>query len=73
MVTVMSLKDGSVFVLSSHSHEMMSSYLLTPTLLPRYNLGCRAFFLDSGKKKTGKKKNMQKQTNVLETEYFLKK
>lgn len=55
MVTVTRLKDGSIFVLSSHSHAMMQSYLLTPTLLPAYNLGCRAFFFDSGKKKTGKK------------------
>lgn len=51
MVTVTRLKDGSIFVLSSHSHAMMQSYLLTPTLLPAYNLGCRAFFFDSGKKK----------------------
>lgn len=62
MMTVIRLKDGSVFVLSSHSHEMMPSYLLTPTLLPRYNLGCRAFFFDSGKKKKKQVRNF-KNTN----------
>lgn len=38
MLTVMTLKASSIFVLSSHCHELMPSYLLAPTLLPRYDL-----------------------------------
>lgn len=55
LLTVMRLRASSVFVLSSHSHKLMLSYLLTSTLdlirLRKWTMGCRAYFFDSEKKK----------------------